>query len=803
MVIKKKFFAFSLACISILFLSVLGALLSFRTTVSAESGSSSRITPVSDIEVHSLTTPQNVFCYNDIIAINQNSASLLVFDGEKELDVSSLSFTDLSTIKMVNANYIYAADNGSIYRLTLSDSTVSNKEPLKNSTTTENIGSDFDYNGNYLIANNAQQIIIYTLNDTTATQINNFTSKNKSPIAINSDNSIFYLDTDSNLCKSNIDNTEIKIIRKNVAITKMIADTDYIYYIEGTEVFRISTNAVATDSPQNITITDSDFDLGKLVAPTGLCFKESNIFVTDTNLNAIQEFRVTADSVEFTGFAIAKDKTAYNRLGSIKDVDRYGDRVAVLSDKKITVMTVDDSFDGYDKSHFSNLFVGSAVSYFALGKNSLLALDNETLVATTLNNGATNTITLSVSGNIKDIVYQSGCYYVAIYDGTTRFFKILESDFSFSEYGDAVANAMTAMAVDVFGNIITLNGYNKVATDLKGNIYALSTDNTLYKKSGENMTATTLVEVSAFAMQFDKKDVYYANGNADYLFLTKTLDNVAISSLSLPDNYTVQGESVDISDDSVKIYKIKTDEKNVNVYSFTYDENKSLSFVDFATQESEYYPIAISGGMVFLAGNGGVVMIDENQLTIETRAFESVDKDVYVTTGVHAYYLPVITKTNLYVIKKDNTEVIFKKDDKIAVSKKITVADRTFYLATANSITFYVPAEFTVDELSKDYKYDEFVWGKVKKTTAVYAEESLSNQSYELAKDTSIKLISKNNGVYKIAYKVNGDWVEGYIKSSAIKDEAGTTVRNVLMVLATIACLCGSITYFLLRKKNN
>ena len=65
----------------------------------------------------------------------------------------------------------------------------------------------------------------------------------------------------------------------------------------------------------------------------------------------------------------------------------------------------------------------------------------------------------------------------------------------------------------------------------------------------------------------------------------------------------------------------------------------------------------------------------------------------------------------------------------------------------------------------------------------------------------TIRVFSIEDSVAKIMVNVNDVWLEGYISSSSIKDKPQTIVRNILIILAVIACSCGSISYFLLRKK--
>ncbi len=769
-----------------------------------------KVLPVSDMELTALSSPQNVFCLGNTIAIIENSTTLTVFKNGTKI-VSAVTFTDLGTIKVIDENTLYVSDNGSIYRLSISNGEINGKTALQNAATTppENIGSDFDYNGNYLITNNAFTIITYSLNETSATQEEEFSSKNKSPIAINDNDTIFYVDIDSNLCKSDIKHNITQTLISSTAITKMIANEEYVYYIEGTSVYRVSVNG---GEPQNL-IPDKWFnegeiyDLGKLGSPTGLCFRNGNLLISDSSINAVQEFKIVNDKLEFTGFAIAQsEKTAYNRIGKAKKLDRYGNRVAALSDKKLTVMTVDDAFDGYDKANFKNYFVNATTmpTNFALGKTSLVAVvgvKNVTYI--NLDDGTNKPLEFTDGeGAIKDVTYQSGTFYILTHNGVDyKLFSADEKDFSCDEKKFTVTSAGNSLAVDVFGKETTSTEFSDLATDLAGNVYGLKFDGKIYKNGVE----TGLDGVKAFAMDFDEKSVYYADGNAEYLYVTENLGNLAISSLTLPDGYALKGESAK----RVASYKIK-DEKS-NAYVFETTDNNGVNFKDLAdgTQTNEYILLGKRNMgdntvMAFLAGENGAIIADERHLAELQPDELTVDKDVYITTGVRAYYLPIITQNNLYTVIRNGNDVNFSKNDCVRAKSKTTFFGRDFYFVgtTVNGETFdcYVPVDFTVDELSKDYKYETFTIENVNKTD-VFSDEAMTVKAAELNKGTQVRVISNSGDTIKIAYLSGEEWTVGFINSSAIIDEGKTAVRNVLIVLAVITCACGSLTYFILRKR--
>ena len=71
--------------------------------------------------------------------------------------------------------------------------------------------------------------------------------------------------------------------------------------------------------------------------------------------------------------------------------------------------------------------------------------------------------------------------------------------------------------------------------------------------------------------------------------------------------------------------------------------------------------------------------------------------------------------------------------------------------------------------------------------------------------DTKVPSVKENvldeNG--KPVLDKNGEWIFGYIDNDLIKDPAGVSVRNTLIILLVSACLFGTAIYFIKRKRQN
>ena len=85
--------------------------------------------------------------------------------------------------------------------------------------------------------------------------------------------------------------------------------------------------------------------------------------------------------------------------------------------------------------------------------------------------------------------------------------------------------------------------------------------------------------------------------------------------------------------------------------------------------------------------------------------------------------------------------------------------------------------------------------------TTIYADQELTSELTSFD-GGNVRLITKNGGVALISVNTADGWVTGYIHSQAILNEPNVAVRNILIILAVTASVCGTSTYFILRKKD-
>ena len=813
--------------------------------------------PKTELEYKDLKSPISAYSDESVTAIVENSQDyhvLTVFTENGYYDTSATSDKgNLLGVRKFNDEYLLYANASDLFAISVNDFSVQevNFDDKKGV-------SSFDVAGNYLVTALNTEMALYEINgDFTTRLLIPKTIKDRSPVAINENGDVFIVCKAQNgefyLSKFSVNDTLTKS-PQNLAIvspTHMIANNDYVYYLEAGEVFRISIDGGA---PQKLTVAGSnDYDLGNLKTPSGISFKGNNLLITDTTLNAVQEFRVEGDNLVFTGFAIAKDKTAYNRISkSVSKIEKYGDKVATLDGKKLSVVTVTDSFDAYDKQcfkdYFSADFGGKMPSSFALGSNTaLLSFVDDintnfgSLKLLDLSNGKINEVEGFESTTIIDLTYQSGYYYVLVAKGTS--YKVYsacekDKDFTFTETEIPANGDSKIITVDVFKNIYVANTTsNKISkyalsdgalideyayqgtikeilTDLGGGLFALKENSVLYLDKDNQFKEITLksqslnenAKATSFAMDFIDNNVYVVYQNEEFVYKTTELSNLAITDLTVPATYVTTSSNA-----YVENFKAYTPKVGANVYSITKTEN-GFSFGEIISEQKIYALICeIVQVDLFdrqiclyaLAGQDGVVLVNAIECeSVNVRMTEAPEK-AFVTTAVHAYFLPISTPDDGYALTNES-KIRLPKETLINPTKTFTFLGCSYYYATTviDGVTYsgYVPTNFTVEILSENFEWNSYTVKTVNKTD-VFAEKELQNSIGTLADGQQIRLIESYGETVKLAYQTENGWVIGYVKATSIQKPANVAIRNILIILAATACVCGTTSYFLLRRK--
>ena len=775
-------------------------------------------------EYYSLNAPIHAYSDNDITAITESTV-LHILKGDEVYTKAERS--SLNQIKRVN-DYLYFNDYSRIYKLSVSDLS---ENPQFISLT----GTYFDINEKYIVTIYESIIEIYKTDDLSAPYKTISHVQNK-PVAINYDN-LFYVSGTNSIVRRALDNEEnfgipyVYDHTTDMPLSFMIANENHLYFISENKIFRLPVNDTHA-LPVELLFEESDFDLGKITSLKGLSFKGDNLLITDYS-GSVQEYAINGNNLQFTGYAIASGLSAYNRVGnSAKNIDRYGDLVAALDNKKLTVIDTVNCSD-YDKDAFINLFVDYAPSHFALGNGTILYSKGNTIkLITDIKGEKITDIHTAFNTEPKNISYQSEKYYAVYTDNYDSFVVIIdektgEVDDTLQFTDSSTRITATTVCADVFKNVYVADtakiykcnakdgsvktysyteyftNAKKLATDLAGNLFVLSSDGNIYRmtENGNSIEfildfQTELGKIKTFGLDFDRKETYFLIEGREEVFYTTDLNNAALTDFTPTDEFIL----ATTCKADLKVYTAT----NANVYSVTATDTEFV-FNGLIGVAEEYPLIAVlendSLTLYALASINGVVLINESELTEKPVVMNDEQKEVFIISSVSAYAIPVFDRPGSFALKGEGI-VRLNKGDKVTVTKSFTLLGKTFYEAKLRSdVDCYIYAAFTTEFLSEDLKYDVYEIETVK-ATVLYADEELTEELFELADGSSVKVTERKNGVLKIlATNSKGEETVGFISEKSVKVNPNATVRNVLIILAVAASVAGTLSYFLLRRK--
>ena len=809
-------------------------LFALPVSVSAESTEIKGVNllPSTPLEYYELNQPVDCFSDSDTtVIINKNGVEIVMYKNN-EFSSKEYQYGAIAEVKKFGNDILYL-NQKKINKLNTSTLDGVEIQVFDGEQYSTASGASFDCNDKYLATISDTGLFVYEYID------NTFILQKQLPItyekiAVNN-NGFFYISENCIVKRdfSNINEYPTKIVDIDTqSITEkdtIVANDTSLYYTLNGKLFYVDLtaenfSAIELKSPK------SDFELGKFSSISGISLKGETILITESSSNSIQEFVVKDNHLEYTGFAIAKNKTAYNRVdNSVFEIEKQGNKIAVLDENKLSIIFNNQTFDGKNKDNFINYFYNDLEKpiTFALGIDKFLTIyvDGGGVYSAKIFDieNIEKETSIDVSNTIVDVCYQSGYFYILSRDGKdTTITKISEKEPESTETYALLENfSGDLFAIDVFGNyyvysqdkiycnnvdtpITTFTGITKLDSDLIGKIYALS-DQKIYYLNDSNFIDCKVVDqnVKSFALSFDTKDTYYIVENEEYVKKTNQLNNLSVDSIVVPQEFKLTDNSSDNS--KFKVYTIKENLKNCNIYHVNY-EGENFVFNRLDTKQVEYAficEISISNSNVkfyALAGQTGIVLINSNEVDEKNINYTTdLIEQIYITTPVNSYYLPIIKSE--FILSIENARL--SRGQSVTPISLFNFLGVDFYYALVNDQTFaYIPKNFTTEILSENVNFDSYRLEKVFSTN-VYLDNSLNEEKViaTLTDGQQIKLLSIENGVAHILFNVENGVIEGYISASSIKNEPNTAVRNILIALAVIACACGSISYFLLRKK--
>ena len=840
-----------LVLFALVFAMVFGVLYT-RTLAKAEEDNSvylESVLPQSKMENYALSSPVDACFFDGSMAIVHTNELVVYTGGEYKAPISLVS---PQQVKRLNDDYLVVSQDGSICSVNLNDFSVTgltygNGVP---------VGCNyFDCNDSYIVTAFSNNINLYSHSGLSVSAPTSFVNQidPSTPISLNDKGEIFYVHNDS-LYKCTVnDRTETFV--SDDKPTAILANDDFVYMISNGKIVRITTDGLTR---VEYTLDDShkDYDLGNLSTPVSLSFKGDNLLIADSSKNAVQEFAIENSTLKFTGFAVASEKTAYNRIGqTAKALDVNGNVTAVLDDFKLTIIKNQNGekiYKNYLQSTLSN------ANDITLGKNLIALYTKNASTISFIDLEKDQTLpTISVDGKISDVAYKNGTFYIAMIlnanvsilscDGTsTKTLYTFENAFDivnapektpFIAVGDdviylshPVKNAIYSVSKDgdeykeTLLPVFTADGIEKIEVDFNGDLFCykaneiiFSDDNTLYTapiKIGD----TPALNVVDFAMSPTDKSVYFIATGFEGLYSSNDLPNFAVSSLSTTD-YITKGSSADIL--NYKTYALSSSSilsvkplLSSDKYLFTantieptlnkeYLEICTISHTESLGGYQKTVQFSVLAGQTEKGLNA--TFIAKTQTLNETTFITGAKwQNAFVITDVNMYYLPIISIEDTYVLTDNDTDIRLTKGTMLSPEYKTTFLDKEFFFCSAviDGVTTYgfIPVNFTVEVLDQDVITKTYTLEKVK-ACKVYDKDG--NEKIALESGTEVRLYSVKDGKALIEYLEDGIWKHGYVEEGMIIKTPNTAIRNALIIILMTASVVATSVYFIIRKKRN
>ena len=792
--------------------------------------------PKSNLEYKALSSPIDAVHDKNYTAIVHDASLLVYLNGEYKAPVTN--FTSIKQVKKLDNSTVIVSDNGSLYEIPVHNLSI--KSAMTDTNNNVIGGNYFDLSSKYLVTAYGTDGAIYSRSGSRYTYLSKLSLDGDKPIATNENGKIFFVNDGIYMVDATAPQDSAVKISDHVP-NKMIADNQNVYYlINGSNnVYKLE---IANGHMHELIASSPDYDLGNLITPSGISFNSGNLIVTDSTQNSVQEFAVLNNELSFTGFAIATNKTAYNRISSnATDVEKQGDTVAVLDNYKITVIK-NSKQNNYLQSNYANFIMGKDVEkniqYFTLGASKILYSTTATKIKMLSIESATETaVNLPVSSVlVDDMFYQSGTFYVLVHTSTSSIvYAIDEKDSSLTLkelINQSNSSHFSAIAVDVMDNIyladqngvkkyslddegkyaldfgLAVTGVQKMQTDLGGKVFMLTNGAIrVFDGSSTIKTATPAAYIngdvlSSFALNYEKSEVALLYKGKEYLCTNADITNDALDKATVSDSvYITTGDNADIN--RLTLVKIRD---GANVYSVNKIAQK-LEYKGLTKIESEYVyvcDVRFSNTLTMCAvyGNNGLALVNKADMQNYSAEELSAPKEVVVSTDVNAYFMPLVTKDGEFSLSGENVRLA--KNTILYPTARISVLGKEFYYATVTidgkACTCFIPIDFTALSLAEEEQPENYVIEKVSEVK-LYEDAALTTAIKTIANGSKVKILSKDNGVAFIKVEIDGQVYCGYISESAINNEPQIMVRNMLLIIGATAVVAGTLTYFITKKK--
>ncbi len=674
-------------------------------------------------------------------------------------------------------------------------------------------------------------------------------SNQQSCVCIN-ENFYFY-NVSSTVYKVNlISNTVENSTVIHSSINSLTANKDRLFFIAENNVYYIDINDFKAEPNIGIENTVNNV-LGKISSPISISVYKDTLSVIDGKTATVQYF----DSVDFTftGKAVATNETTFNRISkNTLSMSTYGNKLAFLSNTSVKI--VDLSTLTFSEHVFPATSFNT-ISIVSIGNDSITVSNGEDIFFKKFSQN-----TWTAFSQEKNTFYTSSFMFDKYYflsSSTTGDYLTVFNENDFNDFVCYTLNAPkgsidkgSSLTVDIDGNIYFYNGLTvykyvldgndyvfetdfdlnvpslkseevfKIGIDLTKNVYALATNNRVFKIDPQgNQTTFNLVlsdnltekggigshKANDFSMNFDNKNVYFIFEGESFILSTTNLENQSSDNIEKPTTLSLSGETGDLTVkkviiENVSAFKVNLEEENVFGYEyqfFTTDKEYLL-----IGETSNGYAILLSSSV---GSNSELILVDKEKLPTEQVSLTTEDCVLVVSSSVNLYHYPIITQDNSCCIYGDEKPVRLDVGTALNVSKSLNFNGKAYLFVNCqvNGKTYegYVPKDFTSNEIFNELLPQKFQLVKIKNGTKVYNGEN--EPIYTFSKVTSLLSAknTENEDTLIVIYDDNGTRKLGVIEKSYLVKNTTDSVKNYVLIILSVVALFLVALFFIYKKK--
>ncbi len=808
--------------------------------------------PTSYLQYYKLVNPFAVCRYKtdseEFVAISHKDA-IVIYKNEKfakiDLDLKGKSVTGLQRYQ----NYLLYLYNSVVWALDINGFEDENWSPnpvmiLDPSSQINYLisGASFSVCGDNIVCYTSDYIYKYTLTKDLSGNISvapnpEFIEQNKtSMLLLSVSGKVYFSKSDSSgiFVWDNGSVAPFIIDAQNVRMLTEDESGEFIYFSCPDGVYSIDVKNGQKSTVASVSEFNEDSDLGKIYSPQGICLVDDKLWVVDGSINAVQEIDLTSGN-KFTQFAITTNSKAVNRLSSnVEDIAVDKDTIYALDEGRIVVVNDINSTE----RTYSRINLGAPIDKFSAGNGYICySVAKSVFICEIIPVGEDGIEfelgeikSTSLDGNIKDISYSEGNFYVisdAYYGNDNDSHPLISKvdvrdksqEFKLETviHGETEVGKAVQVTADVFGTIYycaedEINGdyefysydgnsvefiasrpktsaIRNLQTDFDGKLYCLYDQNSVEIIDGGEITAKTLATSSNLGAISPAKSMCLSCNSDKAYFI---FEGLILNSSNPFDLNIATPHTIDIPQDFSTAYnangyfaRVKQGAKlfKIDITELSGEHFKFIDYSETETAQTDYAVIPL-GDKYSILIKDGVSAIARNSDITETFTARQCDFSKFAVVEFSPYSIPVLESP--YV---SNHSV--DKFKTVKIVGEITFNGTAYYIVKDGENLGYIPQTFTVDTIVTEDGNVSLGDVYVYKKGGVAVLDEDGNQIGVLDKKTKVTVLKRGN-LLKIAY---GDGI-GYVDSDAIVLNSQSEIMKTVAIFLACLSACVTAVYF-------